>query len=100
MKRALAIVLTLVIVLVWYFAIFGEKGVIKIVHLRQQRDRLTSEAKRIREENERLKKEIGRLQDDPQYLESVVRRELGFVKENEVLFIFEDGAVEKTWDED
>ena len=92
-RKVLSILLIGLILLVWYFACFGEKGVIKIIRLRRERDRIIADVSRIQEENKRLQEEIRRLREDSRYLESVARRDLGLIKENEILFIFEDEAV-------
>jgi cell division protein FtsB len=81
------------ILLVWYFFLFGEKGVVKIIQMRRERDRIVADVTRIEEENKMLQDEIRRLREDPQYLESVARKDLGLIKENEILFIFEDKGV-------
>jgi cell division protein FtsB len=83
------------ILVVWYFALFGERGVIKIIRLKRERDRIISDVSRMQEENKRLQEEIRRLRKDSRYLESVARRDLGLIKENEILFIFEDEAAAK-----
>jgi cell division protein FtsB len=89
------ILLVGLIVLVWFFALFGEKGVIKIIQLRRERNKILADVNRIQEENKRLQEEIKRLREDPRYLESVARNDLGLIKENEILFIFEDKGVIK-----
>jgi cell division protein FtsB len=91
-SKGLSIILIGLILLVWYFALFGEKGVIKIIRLRRERDRIIADVSRMQEENKRLQEEIRRLREDSRYLESVARRDLGLIKENEILFIFEDEA--------
>ena len=92
-KRGLIILLIGLIVIVWYFIIFGEKGVIRIIQLEQERHRITREGSLIKKDNKKLKEEIRRLREDPKYLESVARRDLGLIKENEILFIFEDEEI-------
>ena len=94
-KKGLLILLVGLTLLVWYFALFGEKGVVKIIQLRRERDRILSEVRWIQEENKRLKDEVRRLREDPNYLESVARRDLGLIKENEILFIFEDEGADE-----
>ena len=42
----------------------------------------------LKEKNKILTSEIRRLREDKQYLESTVRKELGLVKENEVIYRF------------
>lgn len=88
--KGFSIILIGLILLVWYFALFGEKGVIKIIQLKRERDRIIADVNRMQEENKRLQEEIRRLREDSRYLESVARRDLGLIKENEILFIFED----------
>jgi cell division protein FtsB len=92
-RRWLPILLIGLILLVWYFSLFGEKGVIKIIQLRRERDRILADVTRIQEENKMLQEEIRRLREDSRYLESVAREDLGLIKENEIIFIFEDRGV-------
>jgi cell division protein FtsB len=94
-RKGVPILLIGFILVVWYFALFGEKGVIKIIRLKRERDRIISDVSRMQEENKRLQGEIRRLREDSRYLESVARRDLGLIKENEILFIFEDEAAAK-----
>jgi cell division protein FtsB len=93
--KGLPLLLVGLILLVWYFSLFGEKGLIKIIQLRRERDRIIADVSRMEEENKRLQEEIKRLREDSRYLESVARRDLGLIKENEILFIFEDDAAAK-----
>ncbi len=93
--KGLPLFLVGLILLVWYFSLFGEKGLIKIIQLRRERDRIIADVSRMEEENKRLQEEIKRLRDDSRYLESVARRDLGLIKENEILFIFEDETTAK-----
>ena len=88
-KKGLLFLLIGLILLAWYFSLFGERGVLKIVQLRLERNRIRSEVNQMQEENKGLQEEIRRLREDPEYLESVARRDLGLIKENEILFIFE-----------
>ena len=41
---------------------------------------------KLKEKNKELTAEIRRLKGDPQYLESVIRKELGLVRDNEVVY--------------
>ena len=47
-----------------------------------------AENEKLREDNQALQKEINRLQNDPAYIEEVARKELGFIKKNEIIFDF------------
>jgi len=48
----------------------------------------------LKEKNKILTSEIRRLREDKKYLESTVQRELGLVKENEVIYRFNKGLSE------
>ncbi len=88
-RKIISLSLIFAILLLWCFIVFGDKGIIRIIQLRRERDRIIAEVNRLQEENNRLNEEIKRLREDPRYLESVARRDLGLVKDNEILFIFE-----------
>jgi cell division protein FtsB len=93
LKRKGSFILLIGIILaVWFFTLFGEKGIVKIIQLRRERDRILADVNRIQEDNKRLQEEIRRLREDSRYLESVARRDLGLIKENEILFIFEEAG--------
>lgn len=74
-------------------AIFGGSGVV-------QNERLTDELQRVnllnqdlQAQNEVLRREVEQLEHDPDYVEAVVRDELGWVKPDEVVLIVpRDGA--------
>ena len=76
--------LGLIFVLV-FLVFFSHRGLFKIYHLRQERNRLELENRRLVEENVRLARTIDRLQTDPQMIQDLIRRELNFVKKNEII---------------
>ena len=76
--------LGLVFVLV-FLVFFSHRGLFKIYHLRQERNRLEAENHRLSEENARLARTIDRLHNDPQMIQDLIRRELNFVKKNEII---------------
>ncbi len=45
--------------------------------------------RKIEEENQRLKEEVRRLQHEKEYIEEVARKELGMVKEGEMIYLFD-----------
>ena len=67
------------------FAVFGDRGLLKLRHMNQIESRLAGQIEGLREENERLSLSIASL-DDPVTLEKVVREELGYLGDNEVIF--------------
>jgi len=68
-----------------FVLLFNQKGLYKIYCLRQKRDRLERTVARLAEENARLARIIDRLQRDPVMIQDVIRRELHFVKKNEII---------------
>jgi cell division protein FtsB len=76
--------LGLVFVLV-ILVFFSHRGLFKIYHLRLEKNRLETENRRLAEENDKLAKTIDRLHNDPQMIQDLIRRELNFVKKNEII---------------
>lgn len=77
--------------LVWGSALFGQKGLAKLLALEIQRRALQAEVARLQEEKEALEEEVRRIRGDPLYLERLARRELGMVRPGEILFIIVEG---------
>ncbi len=68
-----------------FFIIFGEHGFIDLNSLKTEQNRLSEENEQLNQTNLTLSVEIDRLKHDPHYIESVARRELGMVGENELI---------------
>ncbi|MBW1679981.1 MAG: septum formation initiator family protein [Deltaproteobacteria bacterium] len=71
---------------------FGERGFVHLYRLEKERRLHIEKIRRLQEENQALLKEIERLRNDPAYAEAVARRELGMVKDNEMIYRFPGGA--------
>ena len=68
---------------------FGERGFIHLYRMETERQSYSDKVRLLARENETLLEEIRRLRSDPKYLEAVVRRELGLIKGNEVIYRFD-----------
>ncbi len=68
---------------------FGEQGFIHLYRTEMERQAHMDKIRRLAEENQDLLKEIDRLRTDMKYVESVARRQLNLIKENEVIYRFE-----------
>ncbi len=68
---------------------FGDSGFVRLYRTETERQDCLDRIHRLAAENEGLFEEIERLRTDMNYLESVARRELNFIKENEVIYRFE-----------
>ena len=44
---------------------------------------------KMEEENQRLREEVRRLQHEKRYIEEIARKELGMVKEGEIIYLFD-----------
>ena len=71
-----------------FFTVFGDKGLLRIYELKQDKGRIDSRLVDTRGENERLKREIVALKSDHRYLESIARKDLGLVRSDEVIYQF------------
>ena len=67
-------------------AIFGQKGMADLSGLKKELAAIVKENERIAHENRLFLHEIDRLKNDLQYIESVARKDLGFVSKEEVIF--------------
>ena len=78
----------LVVLLILGVALFGEKGVVRLVKLMREREALQAEVQQLKDDNQRLRQEIDALRSDHRYLEKLARRELGMVREDEIVYQF------------
>ncbi len=65
--------------------LFGDKGLADLNMLKKGRDQLVMKNRRVVDENLALYRSIDRLKNDPAYIESVARQELGVIGENELI---------------
>ncbi len=69
--------------------IFGDKGLYHLYTLRRERDRLEQENLVLKDEIDRMVKMIDRLRNDQDYIEDTIRRDLRFIKKNEIIYQLE-----------
>jgi cell division protein FtsB len=67
------------------FILFSDSGLADLFRLKSDRDRLLQENERLKQENLSLYRTIERLKHDPEYIESIARKELGMIKKDEVI---------------
>ena len=91
MNSKLKILLALVILLLFtlsLFIVFGDNGLVDLNNLKQKKDKLIAENKRLERENNDLKRIIKRLRnEDPALIEKLVREEMGMVGKEENIYI-------------
>jgi len=91
-KRPLLFILLFVFLVMGLLTFFGEKGILHLLRLKRELTRIREENQRAEEENQRLREEVKRLQQEKRYIEEIARKELGMVKEGEVIYQFEVSA--------
>jgi cell division protein FtsB len=67
---------------------FGERGFIHLYKIEKERQAYVDKILELEQVNRHLLDEINRLRSDRDYIESQGRKELGLIKEGEVLFRF------------
>jgi cell division protein FtsB len=65
---------------------FSHRGLYQMYRFHQERHHLEQENARLKAENDRLARTIERLHQDPELIQDLIRRELNFVRKNEVIF--------------
>lgn len=65
--------------------VFGEKGLVDLVSLQRDRKSAAAHNDTLVKKNISLYRKIERLKHDPIYVESVARKQLGVVGENELI---------------
>jgi cell division protein FtsB len=68
---------------------FGDRGFIHLYQMEKERKAYAERIRALEEENQRLLEQIERLRSDKAYIESEARKELGLLRENEVIYRFE-----------
>lgn len=71
-----------------FFTVFGERGLLRIYEMRQEKSRIDGKVSELKTENDKLRTEIAALHNDRYHLERIARKDLGLVKPNEVIYQF------------
>ena len=76
------------IAFILFFTVFGDKGLLRIYELKQDKGKIDGRLMDVNGENERLKHEIVALKTDHRYMESIARKDFGLVRGDEVVYQF------------
>ena len=79
-------VVTIVVLLV--LALFGDKGVLRALQAHRQEADLEAQVRDLEAANASLRREIEALRNDPRTIENLARKELGMVKDGELVYQF------------
>ena len=90
MKKKRLLLLILISFLIFgSLTFFGEKGILHLFRLRKELIRIEEKNLKLEGENQRLKEEVRRLKSDKRYIEEIARKELGMVKQGEIIYQFD-----------
>lgn len=84
-KKFLLFLAILVLFNLILVVIFSDNGLVDLIMLRKEKERSTEKNREVIRENLSLYREIERLKHDPEFIESVARKELGVVGKDEVI---------------
>jgi cell division protein FtsB len=76
--------------------VIGQRGLLHFWKLQQELETLEGTVLSLLRENEALRDRITRLQHDDEFLEKIVREELGYVREKEFVYRFHDSSASST----
>ena len=85
-KNLITVWLIIIIVAMLGYAIFGNRGVLRILQAERQKEQLEVQMQGLHKEQKRLRDEIERLRTDKEYWEQLARKKLGMVREGEVIY--------------
>jgi cell division protein FtsB len=67
-------------------AVYGDHGLIHLLHMQSEQRNLQQMAFELAQQNEELRQRIRRLQSDDRYIEKVARERLGLAKPGEIIY--------------
>lgn len=78
----------LLILLLLGLAVFGDKGLLRALQFRRQQAELELRLRELEQTNAALRKEIEALRSDRRRIEAIARKELGLVRDDELIYQF------------
>ena len=84
-QKILLSIVILVLFSLLLFIMFSDNGLADLFKLKSDKDRLLQENTRLKRENLIMYRTIERLKNDPEYIESIARKELGMIRKGEVI---------------
>jgi len=77
-------------VVLFYRMVWSPYGILVYHKLRQEHVQLEAQVRELDEHNLALSREIRLLRSDDSYVEKMIRQRLHYVKDNEILYLFND----------
>lgn len=90
MFRLLIIILLMLNAFLLYKLFWTQSGALQYMEIKKAYEQLEEKNQALIEENKQLSRTIMALRDDKTYIEEAVRKEMRYVKENEVIYFFSE----------
>jgi cell division protein FtsB/cell division protein DivIC len=94
-KKRLLLLVLIPLLILGILTFFGEKGIFHLLRLQKELVRIKEKNMKLEGDNQKLREEVRRLQTDKRYIEEIARRELGMVKEGEIIYQFDSPSTGK-----
>jgi cell division protein FtsB len=93
MKYITSVLLTFLALIVVYFTVFGNYGLIHLKHLQSKLMILEAENQNLQTEISMLQDQIRQVQNNKSVLERKAREELGLSQPNEIIYLLPENSV-------
>ena len=87
-KKTVLMIFGIILVFFYFVIIFMPNGIIKLNMKKKEMIESAAVNADIEKENKQLYREVVRLKSDPLYIENVARKELGMIKDDEIIIRF------------
>ena len=74
--------------LIVFWLAFGDRGFVHLFRMEKERQNYLEKIRKLEKANQDLMEQINKLKEDKEYIEKMARKELGLVKEDEIIFRF------------
>jgi cell division protein FtsB len=89
-RRAWVLGTVIALVALTVGSVFGDRGILNLMHKRQEVDELRVELETLRAENARLASEVVALRSSPRAVERLAREQLGLARPDETVFLIRE----------
>lgn len=86
----IGIILIITVILCFYGVVFGDYGLVRILHLRNEQKKLLREIEILKMKAELLENYKFQLETDRFLIEKLARERAGLCKPNEIIFVFQE----------
>jgi cell division protein FtsB len=88
-KKGFILLIIPIFLLFFFLTFWGDKGIFHLIRLKNELSRIKENNLKIEAENQRLREEVRRLKYEKRYIEEIARKELGMIKDGEIIYQFD-----------